>query len=109
VGRAALRAQLDGVIGGRADACGKFGVLGAELVLGLGLGLAPNGDPVPAAVWLDPNGLRSALEVHGRLGRRHAPGWPAEREQLLVERDGDGPPATPAVHERGLPGEGLIR
>jgi hypothetical protein len=41
-----LRALLDGVIGRRADACGKFGVLGAQLVFDLGLGLTANGYPV---------------------------------------------------------------
>jgi hypothetical protein len=47
-----LQALLDGVIGGDADACGEFLMLGAQLVFDLGLGPSANGDPVSAAVWL---------------------------------------------------------
>ena len=39
-------------MGGRSDACGKFGVPGPQLILDLGLGPAADDDPVPAAIWL---------------------------------------------------------
>jgi len=45
--------------------------------------------------------LRGSLEVHGRLGRDHAPRWLAGRGERPVERDRDGPRATPA-DERGI-------